>query len=150
MRVTGRFVDREADDLSLGVDAARQNQREVRVRGDQVVEGAHLAVLPNEGAQVEVRVQRHTDDLGAVVDIQACTHEVSRKRAQILHAFFLGPEEGVIGGVASEIGIANDLAFVIHVQSDVSGKMAGTAQVSKVAGFGFAGLPKQGVQWLEI
>src|ERR1039458_4998177 len=38
MRVTGRFVDREADDLSLGVDAARQNQREVRVRGDHAIE----------------------------------------------------------------------------------------------------------------
>src|ERR1700689_2015352 len=77
VRVTGGFVDREADDLSLGVDAARQNQREVRVRGDQVVEGAHLAVLPNEGAQVEVCVQRDPDDLRAVVDVQSCANEVS-------------------------------------------------------------------------
>src|SRR5271168_3990626 len=86
------------------------------VGGNESVEVRHLlAIPPEERTRVPAPVEGHTNHLASVVNTQASTVDISRKRAEVLHTRLPGPQEGVKVCVAFQIRSSNYLTLVIEL-----------------------------------
>src|SRR5580704_5848677 len=108
----------------------------------------HHAVVAQVRAHVEARIQRYAYDIAAVVDADAAALDVSGKGAEILHAFFPGPQERVRDLVARQIRTAHRLAQIVKPDHEVSETVSGAAQITEVDHRAF--LPQDRVQRLQI
>lgn len=123
-------------DLAAGIDNRSEDRNHWGVRGYECREIAHDTILADKSPQVSVRVHRSSNHLASIVNPEPRAVDISRKRAEILHTGFFGPQESVRARAARQGRDANHLTLIVDVQTNIPDPwqigVHGTAEVAEI------------------
>ena len=137
--------------LEVMEHALARNKEEPPVTGLVLTRVLRSVITPfsqRYARRLKIGIQRYADHLARIVDVDGEARYVPGKRAEVLHARLFGPQEGVKGCVAGEIRKTDYLIPAVDGIGLNSVPVPRPAEVAQVGNR--AGLPKQGVERLEI
>jgi hypothetical protein len=137
-----------ARDLSRIIERLSSLQIPRRVLRNEFIEVHRNFVLPDEGAEVEIRVYRKTNHLASIVNGVTAggdRHDGPGERAEVMYSCLLGPQEGVKGAVL-RLRIPDHFTSVIDASSNVAGGASQVAEINGRAVF----FPEHGVRRIRL